>query len=172
LSFRTAVGSPVLADIIARSATGDLTLLVTEYGKPFTSAGFGEDHMYMTARVGMAMIIAVLAILASEYPVRTAGDNGKAAAITVLLENITGSSSHSARIASADELWKLVLNMDPADRNAIDAETIDAISALLSGTDDYLVYTCSVSARTDWHSRSFAISSCTHESSQGNQDGF
>ena len=30
---------PVLADIIAKSATGDLTLLVTEYGK--TSAGFG-----------------------------------------------------------------------------------------------------------------------------------
>jgi integrase len=32
---------PVLADIIAKSATGDLTLLVTEYGKPFTSARFG-----------------------------------------------------------------------------------------------------------------------------------
>jgi hypothetical protein len=41
----------------------------------------------------------------------------------------------------ADELWKLVLNMDPANRNAIDAEAIDAISALLSGTDDYLVCT-------------------------------
>jgi len=89
----------------------------------------------------MAMIVALLAILASEYPVRAADDNGKEAAITALLENIRGSSSLPARIASADELWKLVLNMDPADRNAIDAETIDAISALLSGTDDYLVYT-------------------------------
>jgi integrase len=31
---------PLLADIITKSVTGDLTLLVTEYGKPFTSAGF------------------------------------------------------------------------------------------------------------------------------------
>jgi integrase len=30
-----------LADIIARSPTGTMTLLVTEYGKPFTAAGFG-----------------------------------------------------------------------------------------------------------------------------------
>lgn len=33
---------PVLADIIAHSPTGDLTFLVTEYGKPFTAAGFGQ----------------------------------------------------------------------------------------------------------------------------------
>jgi integrase len=33
---------PILADIIARSPTGDLTYLVTEYGKPFTAAGFGN----------------------------------------------------------------------------------------------------------------------------------
>jgi integrase len=33
---------PVLADIIARSPTGDLTYLITEYGKPFTAAGFGN----------------------------------------------------------------------------------------------------------------------------------
>lgn len=32
---------PTLADIIARSPTGDLTFLVTAYGKPFTAAGFG-----------------------------------------------------------------------------------------------------------------------------------
>jgi integrase len=32
---------PVLADIIAKSQTGDLTFLVTEYGKSFTAAGFG-----------------------------------------------------------------------------------------------------------------------------------
>lgn len=32
---------PALADIIARSPTGDLTFLVTEYGRPFTPAGFG-----------------------------------------------------------------------------------------------------------------------------------
>lgn len=32
---------PILADIIARSPTGDLTFLVTEYGKPFSAAGFG-----------------------------------------------------------------------------------------------------------------------------------
>jgi integrase len=32
---------PVLADIIAQSPTGDLTLLVTQYGKAFTAAGFG-----------------------------------------------------------------------------------------------------------------------------------
>jgi hypothetical protein len=32
---------PILADIIARSPTGDLTFLVTEYGKPFTAKGFG-----------------------------------------------------------------------------------------------------------------------------------
>ena len=32
---------PVLADIIARSPTGDLTYLVTEFGRPFTAAGFG-----------------------------------------------------------------------------------------------------------------------------------
>jgi len=31
-----------LADIIAASPTGDLTLLVTDYGKPFTAAGFGN----------------------------------------------------------------------------------------------------------------------------------
>ena len=33
---------PVLADIIARSPTGDLTFLVTSFGKPFTVAGFGN----------------------------------------------------------------------------------------------------------------------------------
>jgi integrase len=33
---------PVLADIIARSPTGDLTFLVTGFGKPFTVAGFGN----------------------------------------------------------------------------------------------------------------------------------
>jgi len=33
---------PVLADIIARSPTGDLTFLVTSFGKPFTAAGFGN----------------------------------------------------------------------------------------------------------------------------------
>ena len=33
---------PPLADIIARSPTGDLTYLETEYGKPFTAAGFGN----------------------------------------------------------------------------------------------------------------------------------
>jgi hypothetical protein len=30
-----------LADVIAKSPTGDLTFLVTQYGKPFTAAGFG-----------------------------------------------------------------------------------------------------------------------------------
>jgi integrase len=33
---------PVLADIIARSQTGDLTFLMTSFGKPFTVAGFGN----------------------------------------------------------------------------------------------------------------------------------
>lgn len=33
---------PVLADIIARSPTGDLTYLVTSFGKSFTVAGFGN----------------------------------------------------------------------------------------------------------------------------------
>ena len=33
---------PVLADIIARSPTGDLTFLITSFGKPFTVAGFGN----------------------------------------------------------------------------------------------------------------------------------
>jgi integrase len=33
---------PVLADIITQSPTGDLTFLVTEYGKPFTANGFGN----------------------------------------------------------------------------------------------------------------------------------
>jgi integrase len=32
---------PVLAEIIAQSPTGDLTFLVTDFGKPFTAAGFG-----------------------------------------------------------------------------------------------------------------------------------
>jgi Phage integrase family len=33
---------PILADIISRSPTGDLTFLVTSFGKPFTAAGFGN----------------------------------------------------------------------------------------------------------------------------------
>jgi integrase len=33
---------PPLADIIERSPTGDLTFLVTEFGRPFTAAGFGN----------------------------------------------------------------------------------------------------------------------------------
>lgn len=33
---------PELADVIARSACEHLTFLVTEYGKPFTAAGFGN----------------------------------------------------------------------------------------------------------------------------------
>jgi integrase len=33
---------PELAEIIAQSPTGDLTFLVTEHGKPFSAAGFGN----------------------------------------------------------------------------------------------------------------------------------
>jgi integrase len=33
---------PALADVIARSPVGDLTFLVTEYGRAFTAAGFGD----------------------------------------------------------------------------------------------------------------------------------
>jgi integrase len=33
---------PALADIITRSPTGDLTFLVTKFGKPFTAAGIGN----------------------------------------------------------------------------------------------------------------------------------
>jgi integrase len=33
---------PVLANVLARSETGDLTFLVTKFGKPFTAAGFGN----------------------------------------------------------------------------------------------------------------------------------
>jgi len=33
---------PVLSDIVARSPCGSLTFLQTEYGKPFTAAGFGN----------------------------------------------------------------------------------------------------------------------------------
>lgn len=33
---------PVLADVIARSPTGDMTFLMTSFGKPFTVAGFGN----------------------------------------------------------------------------------------------------------------------------------
>nr|WP_256436938.1 tyrosine-type recombinase/integrase [Ensifer sp. ENS09] len=33
---------PILADIIEKSPCGDLTLLVTEFNKPFTSNGFGN----------------------------------------------------------------------------------------------------------------------------------
>jgi integrase len=32
---------PCLSDVVAASPCGDLTFLVTEYGKPFTAAGFG-----------------------------------------------------------------------------------------------------------------------------------
>lgn len=32
---------PILSDIIAKSPAGNMTLLVTEYGRPFTAAGFG-----------------------------------------------------------------------------------------------------------------------------------
>jgi integrase len=41
---RTTLSIPVhheLAHIIAASSTGNLTFLVTEYGRPFTAAGFG-----------------------------------------------------------------------------------------------------------------------------------
>jgi integrase len=33
--------APALAEVINATPTGDLTFLVTEYGKPFTAAGFG-----------------------------------------------------------------------------------------------------------------------------------
>jgi integrase len=33
---------PILADIIAQSPTGDMTFLVTQWGKPFSPAGFGK----------------------------------------------------------------------------------------------------------------------------------
>lgn len=33
---------PALAEVIAKSPTGDLTYLVTQWGKPFTPAGFGN----------------------------------------------------------------------------------------------------------------------------------
>jgi hypothetical protein len=38
------VNLPILADIIAKSPTGGLTLLVTKHGKPFTANGFGKKH--------------------------------------------------------------------------------------------------------------------------------
>jgi integrase len=45
---------PILADIIVRSPTGDLTYLVTEYGKPFTAAGFGNWFRERCYEAGLA----------------------------------------------------------------------------------------------------------------------
>jgi alpha-tubulin suppressor-like RCC1 family protein len=45
---------PVLANIVAISACGDLTFLVTEYGKPFTAAGFGNWFTGPLQRSGAA----------------------------------------------------------------------------------------------------------------------
>lgn len=44
---------PELVDIIARSQTGDLTFLVTEYGKPFSAAGFGNWFREQCNKAGL-----------------------------------------------------------------------------------------------------------------------
>jgi integrase len=44
---------PMLAEIIARSPTGDLTFLITDFGKPFTAAGFGNWFRYRCNEAGL-----------------------------------------------------------------------------------------------------------------------
>lgn len=44
---------PVLASIIAESPTGDLTFLVTQWGKPFTPAGFGGKFREWCDQAGL-----------------------------------------------------------------------------------------------------------------------
>ena len=43
----------ILADIVARSPTGDLTYLETEYGKAFTAAGFGNWFRHRCNEAGL-----------------------------------------------------------------------------------------------------------------------
>jgi hypothetical protein len=88
----------------------------------------------------MMAIVAVLGVLAYQCTACADDDKGKTGAVAALTENIRGSSSHLARVDAADALWNFVWKMDEADHNAIDPETIDAISALLSDRDGYLVY--------------------------------
>jgi integrase len=44
---------PVLASIIAASPCGDLTFLITEYGKPFSAAGFGSKMREWCNQAGL-----------------------------------------------------------------------------------------------------------------------
>jgi integrase len=44
---------PILSDIIAQSPTGDLTFLVTQWGKPFTAAGFGGKFRTWCDQAGL-----------------------------------------------------------------------------------------------------------------------
>jgi integrase len=44
---------PELASVVAASPTGDLTFLVTDYGKPFSSPGFGNWFRKMCDRAGL-----------------------------------------------------------------------------------------------------------------------
>jgi hypothetical protein len=80
----------------------------------------------------------VFGILAVQAAVCADGRNKTA--ILVLLVDIRDNTSRSARQDSADKLEKLIRDMNPADRSTISPETIDAISALLSDSDDYVVY--------------------------------
>lgn len=44
---------PILADVIAQSPCGDLTYLVTQWGKPFTAAGFGGKFREWCDQAGL-----------------------------------------------------------------------------------------------------------------------
>ena len=44
---------PKLQEIIAASPCGDLTFLITEFGRPFTSAGFGNKFRYWCNQAGL-----------------------------------------------------------------------------------------------------------------------
>ena len=97
--------------------------------------------MYKIGRVSASMILTLLIFLVFESVILCA-DNRDAnmAAIKALLDSIRVESSESARMKSASDLEKIIRHMEIADRGAIEVDTIDAISALLSDADDYVVY--------------------------------
>jgi integrase len=90
---------PVLADIIARSPTGDLAFLETEYGKPFTAAGFGG---WFRARCDEAQLPQCSAHGLRKAGATIAAENGATDRQLMALYDWTTAQQANAYTAAAD----------------------------------------------------------------------
>jgi integrase len=121
---------PILADIIARSPTGDLTFLVTKHGKPFTANGFGNWFRDRCDEAGLPQC--------SAHGLRKAGatiaaENGATDRQLMAMFDLTTPSQASVYVRAADKK-RLAGDAARLMAGAFGTETTGVVGAFGAGT--------------------------------------